>query len=65
MLNNLVNRIGLPKKILLGYVGVLIFMAGEGLEQSWLSDFIIRRGLTVEESGIMFSVYGFTVLRLR
>ncbi|GKX51368.1 MFS transporter [Budvicia aquatica] len=61
MLNNLVNRIGLPKKILLGYVGVLIFMAGEGLEQSWLSDFIIRRGLTVEESGIMFSVYGFAV----
>ncbi|VEJ53585.1 MFS transporter [Pragia fontium] len=61
MLNSLVKRIGLPKKILLGYIGVLIFMAGEGLEQSWLSDFIIRRGLTVEESGIMFSVYGFAV----
>jgi polyol permease family len=61
MLNSLVKRIGLPKKILLGYLGVLIFMAGEGLEQSWLSDFIIRRGLTVEESGLMFSVYGFAV----
>lgn len=61
MLNMLVKRIGLPKKILLGYLGVLIFMAGEGLEQSWLSDFIIRRGLSVEESGIMFSVYGFAV----
>ncbi|EEQ10804.1 Permease of the major facilitator superfamily [Yersinia mollaretii ATCC 43969] len=57
----LIKRIGLPKKILLGYIGVLIFMAGEGLEQSWLSDFIIRRGLTVEESGLMFSVYGFAV----
>ncbi|CNI79589.1 MFS transporter [Yersinia mollaretii] len=61
MLNMLIKRIGLPKKILLGYIGVLIFMAGEGLEQSWLSDFIIRRGLTVEESGLMFSVYGFAV----
>ncbi|CNH86787.1 MFS transporter [Yersinia pekkanenii] len=61
MLNMLVKRIGLPKKILLGYIGVLIFMAGEGLEQSWLSDFIIQRGLTVEESGLMFSVYGFAV----
>ncbi|CQD42892.1 MFS transporter [Yersinia mollaretii] len=61
MLDMLIKRIGLPKKILLGYIGVLIFMAGEGLEQSWLSDFIIRRGLTVEESGLMFSVYGFAV----
>ncbi|AKP34378.1 MFS transporter [Yersinia aleksiciae] len=61
MLNMLIKRIGLPKKILLGYIGVLIFMTGEGLEQSWLSDFIIRRGLTVEESGLMFSVYGFAV----
>ncbi|CNE62014.1 MFS transporter [Yersinia bercovieri] len=61
MLNMLIKKIGLPKKILLGYIGVLIFMAGEGLEQSWLSDFIIRRGLTVEESGLMFSVYGFAV----
>lgn len=61
MLENLVNKIGLPKKILLGYIGVLIFMAGEGLEQSWLSDYIIQRGLKVEEAGIMFSIYGFAV----
>ncbi|HCI6746651.1 TPA: MFS transporter [Klebsiella variicola subsp. variicola] len=33
-------------------------MIGEGLEQSWLSPYIIGKGLSVEESAILFSIYG-------
>ncbi|QKJ88140.1 MFS transporter [Paramixta manurensis] len=59
MLHNLINRIGLPPKLLLGYAGVLIFMMGEGLEQGWLSPYLIQNGLTMQESALLFSVYGF------
>ncbi|EIR1034188.1 MFS transporter, partial [Salmonella enterica] len=60
MMNSLVNRIGLSSKLLLGYAGVLIFMMGEGLEQGWLSPYLISKGLTVQESALLFSVYGFS-----
>lgn len=59
-MNSLVNRIGLSSKLLLGYAGVLIFMMGEGLEQGWLSPYLISKGLTVQESALLFSVYGFS-----
>ncbi|MEF3109981.1 MFS transporter [Raoultella sp. WB_B2P2-3] len=59
MFNGLVQRTGLPPKLLLGYAGVLVFMMGEGLEQGWLSPYLISHGLTIQESALLFSVYGF------
>ncbi|MCS3407679.1 MFS transporter [Serratia sp. AKBS12] len=59
MLNGLINRIGLSPKLLLGYAGVLVFMMGEGLEQGWLSPYLIGKGLSIQESALLFSVYGF------
>lgn len=32
---------------------------GEGLEQGWLSPYLIGKGLTIQESALLFSVYGF------
>lgn len=32
---------------------------GEGLEQGWLSPYVISRGLSIQESALLFSVYGF------
>jgi len=60
MFQGLVRRIGLSPKLLLGYAGVLIFMMGEGLEQGWLSPYLISKGLTIQESALLFSVYGFS-----
>lgn len=54
------DRIGLSPKLLLGYAGVLIFMMGEGLEQGWLSPWLISKGLTIQQSALLFSVYGFS-----
>lgn len=59
MLENVVHRSGLPSRLWFGYVGVLIFMMGEGLEQGWLSPYVISRGLSIRESALLFSVYGF------
>ena len=59
MLHGLIHRIGLSPKLLLGYAGVLVFMMGEGLEQGWLSPYLIGKGLSIQESALLFSVYGF------
>jgi len=59
MLHGLIHRIGLSPKLMLGYAGVLVFMMGEGLEQGWLSPYLISNGLTIQESALLFSVYGF------
>ncbi|UNA35549.1 MFS transporter [Klebsiella variicola subsp. variicola] len=58
MFNTLTRLTGFSQKLITGYCGVLIFMIGEGLEQSWLSPYVIGKGLSVEESAILFSIYG-------
>lgn len=58
MFNTLTRLTGFSQKLITGYCGVLIFMVGEGLEQSWLSPYVIGKGLSVEESAILFSIYG-------
>lgn len=56
------QKIGLPSNLAWGYLGVLIFMMGDGVEQGWLSPYLIHdRGLTIEQSATLFSVYGLTV----
>lgn len=49
---------GLPKQLIFGFLGVLIFMMGDGIEQTWLSRYISDQGLSASE---LFSVYGITV----
>ncbi len=61
-LNRAFDKIGLPKNLAWGYLGILIFMMGDGVEQGWLSPYLINdRGLTIEQAATLFSVYGFTV----
>ncbi|ANH83697.1 alpha-ketoglutarate permease [Niabella ginsenosidivorans] len=67
-MNNHLNSVGffaktgLPKNLAWGYLGILIFMMGDGVEQGWLSPYLIHdRGLTIEQSATLFSVYGLTV----
>ena len=52
------ERTGLPKQLTWGFVGVLIFMMGDGIEQTWLSKYISDAGFN---SAVLFSVYGITV----
>ena len=52
------EKTGLPKQLTWGFVGVLIFMMGDGIEQTWLSKYITDAGFN---SAVLFSVYGITV----
>ncbi|MGG1572208.1 MFS transporter [Fictibacillus sp. NRS-1165] len=60
-MDRLLDRIGMDRKMALGYFGVLIFMMGDGLELGWLSSYLTDHGLTMQESALIFSVYGFAV----
>ena len=59
--NDILTKVGIPKKIVWGYVGILIFMMGDGLEIGWLSPWLIDHGFTVQESSYLFTAYGVTV----
>lgn len=55
------NKAGIPKHLAWGYLGILIFMMGDGVEQGWLSPYLIGRGMTIQESASLFTVYGVTI----
>lgn len=55
------NKIGLPKNLSWGYLGILIFMMGDGVEQGWLSPYLMERGMSIQQSASLFTVYGITI----
>lgn len=55
---DLFKKIGLPKSLSWAFLGVLIFMMGDGIEQTWLSRYITEQGFN---SADLFTVYGITV----
>lgn len=59
--NSRTDKIGIPKTLSWGYLGVLIFMMGDGVEQGWLSPYLIERGMTIQQSAALFTVYGIII----
>lgn len=55
------DRIGMPRQLAWAYLGILIFMMGDGIEQGWLSPYLVGRGLSLEQSAGLFTVYGITI----
>lgn len=55
------DRIGMPRQLAWAYLGILIFMMGDGIEQGWLSPYLIERGLSLEHSAGLFTIYGVTI----
>ena len=55
------DKIGIPRRLAWGYLGILIFMMGDGMEQGWLSPYLIDRGMTMQQSATLFSLYGVTI----
>lgn len=56
--NNFFTKIGMPQQLVWGYVGILVFMMGDGMEQGWLSPYLIENGLSIQQSAMLFSAYG-------
>jgi polyol permease family len=59
--NSLLARVGMPPQLAWGYLGVLIFMMGDGVEQGWLSPYLIERGMSIQQSATLFTAYGVTI----
>ncbi|MDB5242498.1 MAG: major facilitator superfamily 1, partial [Spirosoma sp.] len=55
------DKVGLPKPLAWGYLGILIFMMGDGVEQGWLSPYLLEHGMTIQQSASLFTVYGITI----
>ena len=56
------DRIGIFPPLVWGYVGLLLFMIGDGVESGYLSAYLIKQGIATKSSAaIVFTVYGITV----
>ncbi|WP_432202134.1 MFS transporter [Staphylococcus warneri] len=58
---NKTTFLGMPKQIVWGYIGILIFMMGDGLEIGWLSPYLQHNGFSSNEVSWLFGCYGITV----
>ncbi|MCJ1778251.1 MFS transporter [Mammaliicoccus sciuri] len=61
MMNTNQTVLGMPRKIVWGYIGILIFMMGDGLEIGWLSPWLHEQGFSIRETSILFASYGVTI----
>ncbi|HAU5565763.1 TPA: MFS transporter [Serratia fonticola] len=55
------NKLGLPRNLLWGYIGLTIFMIGDGVEQAWISIWLVEKGLSVAQASYLLTGYGITV----
>lgn len=56
----LLDRIGIPRPLALGYLALTVFMIGDGVEQGYLSVLLSDRGIGSSDIALMFTVYGIT-----
>ena len=59
--NKLSDKLGIPSSLSVGYLGILIFMMGDGMEQGWLSPYLIDKGMTIQQTATLFTAYGVTI----
>lgn len=52
------DRLGMPGALRWGFVGLLIFMIGDGVESGYLAAYLLDQGLDPGQVGVFFTVYG-------
>jgi polyol permease family len=52
---------GLPVVLIWGYIAIAFFMTGDGIEQAFLSKYIVDLGFSTQQASFVFTVYGLTV----
>ena len=59
----LLDRIGIPKALVFGYIGVLLFMVGDGVESGFIAPYMAGHGAGTEiHASYVITVYGVTVM---
>ena len=56
--SSLLEYLSIPRELALGYVGLLLFMMGDGVESGYLAHFLHGEGISQEKIALMFTVYG-------
>ena len=52
------DRLGMPGALRWGFIGLLIFMIGDGVESGYLAAFLLDEGLSEARVGLLFTIYG-------
>lgn len=55
------DRVAIPRPLLWGYVGLLFFMVGDGVESNYLSPYLSEHGFTESQAATIIAVYGIAV----
>ncbi|GGM80400.1 MFS transporter [Longimycelium tulufanense] len=53
-------RLGIPRPLAWGFLGLLIFMIGDGVEAGYLSKYLLEQGVSAPRVALLFTVYGIT-----
>jgi len=56
-----IERIGIPPALKWGFVGLLVFMIGDGVELGYLSPYLRSEGFSGGQVAALFTLYGITV----
>lgn len=57
---HVLQRIGIPQPLAWGFLGLLIFMIGDGVEAGYLSPFLVEKGVDKRAVALVFTIYGAT-----
>jgi polyol permease family len=57
---HILDRLGIYPPLAWGYLGLLLFMIGDGVESGYLSPYLLERGLSQAEVAAVFTAYGIT-----
>jgi polyol permease family len=57
--SNFLDRIGIPSELFWGFVGVLLFLTGDGVESGFLAPYLSELHFTEKSVGAIFTFYGF------
>jgi polyol permease family len=55
------DRIGMPRTMAFGFLGLLFFMIGDGVEAGYLAPFLHEHGVSNARVALLFTLYGVTV----
>ncbi|WP_310724906.1 MFS transporter [Streptomyces sp. N2A] len=55
---SLITRLGIPPTLAWGYLGLLLFMIGDGVESGYLSPYLLDQHLSESRVALLFTVYG-------
>lgn len=60
-MNKVLYKIGLPSNLFWGFVGLLIFMGADGVENGWISPYLVNHGFSVGQVSSLLTVYGVSI----